>query len=188
MENSHQVIYTVGSTYNGCLFTEEKDKDQLSLTEVSIPHKFKHIEAGPKHCIGITSEGKLYIWGEHIVPGQAKEVITHVPIELQIPHAVIQLSCGFDHTLILSSNGNVYGFGKNQHGQLSSDKSVKLLNEPRLISGDNTIKFIKASVRGTLMIDTDNKVNVMGCNKNLELGLEEQKSFISGVLPLENVV
>ena len=102
--------------------------------------------AGPKHCLAMTTQSRLVMWGEHdsaeteAAPKDSTAIPFHHINLLPVPVAnidsvdadsvVVSVSCGFDHTLIYTerqgaeSSSKLYVWGKNSQGQLGMPKKT----------------------------------------------------------------
>jgi alpha-tubulin suppressor-like RCC1 family protein len=82
------------------------------------------ISAGDSHSLALSSDGKLYAWGDNAffrlgAPGLA---LSRVPIEvvdqLLAESAIVEISVGSNHNLVRASNGKLLSWGSGQSGQL----------------------------------------------------------------------
>ena len=77
----------MGSTYNGCLITSDRENDIVTFKNLPIKIPLTKICCGTKHCIGFPKIpiNTIYLWGEHVTPeSKEKEEIIFSPIEISL--------------------------------------------------------------------------------------------------------
>lgn len=77
---------------------------------LEIQGKVISIASGEKHVLALTSDGKVYAWGDNLY-GQSS-----VPLEAK--SQVVQIACGTFHSLALKEDGTVVAWGSNLSRQL----------------------------------------------------------------------
>ncbi|KAH0786777.1 regulator of chromosome condensation (RCC1)-like protein [Histomonas meleagridis] len=88
--------------------------------------KISSISCRNAHCGAISTEGKIFVWGDNRmghIPGP-EVIYEEEPLEIKIDSdsSPVQICCGGYFTIILLKNGEVYSFGFNQDnclGQLA---------------------------------------------------------------------
>jgi alpha-tubulin suppressor-like RCC1 family protein len=103
-------------------------------TEVTLgtPPAFVQVEAGANHTCGLTTEGKVYCWGNNIAGqlGNSTNFTVVPPNPNPTPTLIAgapvfsQLSLGAFHTCGLTPDAQAYCWGNNSQGQLGSNGSV----------------------------------------------------------------
>ena len=147
------------------------------LMNFLLPYTITNFHTGPKHGAAVTSEGKLYVWGEgddgRIGNGSSSTQETPTLIALE---DVCDVSCGSDFTIALTNNGRqVWSWGCNSYGQLGvgNDENASV---PKSIEFPFEVKpFIKV-VTGdsfTGLLSSDGKVYTFGNGEYGSLGLTD---------------
>ncbi len=83
-EKKDYCLKICGSPYNGCLFLPPSAPDLSTPTSHPSPLQFTNIAAGPKHCIGLTEDSSLYLWGEHLISPYQKEQVHLSPLKIAL--------------------------------------------------------------------------------------------------------
>ncbi|ORZ41730.1 regulator of chromosome condensation 1/beta-lactamase-inhibitor protein II [Catenaria anguillulae PL171] len=93
-------------------------------------YRFVDVAAGNNHALALSSEGKVYAWG-NVEQGQCG-FKTHRPISALNPRGlkfgrgvkITAIACGGDHSLAIDADGDVWAFGLNNFGQCGKHPSV----------------------------------------------------------------
>ncbi|KAI9217785.1 regulator of chromosome condensation 1/beta-lactamase-inhibitor protein II [Blastocladiella britannica] len=114
-------------------------------------NRFVDVAAGNNHALALTSQGKVFSWGntEH---GQCG-FKTHRPVSALNPrglnfshHKAIAVACGGDHSLVVDVEGDVWTFGLNNNGQCGSHPSNLVLHTPVvLLKPDPKVRAVAAA-------------------------------------------
>jgi alpha-tubulin suppressor-like RCC1 family protein len=78
------------------------------------------ISAGEKHSVAVTSDGRVYTWGDNTY-GQLGDGTTTrrlAPVLVTGISDVVKVAAGVRHTLAMTRDGRVYAWGDNTYGQL----------------------------------------------------------------------
>jgi Regulator of chromosome condensation (RCC1) repeat len=94
---------------------------------------FEDVVVGNNHVLALTSEGKVYGWGDngHCQVGVKKDkenTTLWVPYELTFPQGVIihKIYASLDSSYAISDDGDVYAWGCNSSGQLGLSSLVDI--------------------------------------------------------------
>jgi alpha-tubulin suppressor-like RCC1 family protein len=149
---------------------------------VRLPATVKQIGAGEFAGFAITSDDRLYSWGENnfgqlgttghygtltASPSPAQVMLTHTG-------RLTAVAAGGEHTVVLTSTGEVFTFGHNQYGQLgrpvagaTSSPAPGLVSFPG-VSG--SIVAIAAGQNHTLALSSAGQLYAFGDNYSGRLG------------------
>ena len=110
---SEDRVFCFGSNRNGCLGLGHRPENieiPVLNTELSGKHLVA-IGAGFEHCVGLTSSGKCWTWGQNkygqLGIGHNMAFLTPQLVTELEDQVIIQISCGCSHTLALSNTGQV---------------------------------------------------------------------------------
>ncbi len=136
-------VYTWGNNLDGQLGdngTNNVSKPTEVFTGAVLSGKtVTQIASGRDHCIALTSEGKVYTWGNNDY-GQLGNGNTgtdrNVPVlvgGLLNGKTIIQIGAGTYHCFALASDYTMYSWGRNNYGQLGNGNSGTDSNIPVLV-------------------------------------------------------
>lgn len=138
--------------------------------------KMKAVSCGSRHMLGLTTEGKVWSWGngEYGRCGNGKsEQPVPEPISLLENESITQVASGTMHNLAVTNNGLVWVWGKNDAGQLGVGGSVLMdLNTmeeyPLLLEldeRDNGYEMVRSF---------KNKIAAVACGGNHSLAMTKE--------------
>jgi alpha-tubulin suppressor-like RCC1 family protein len=80
------------------------------------------VAAGANHSIGITSDGKLYGWGDNSLgqSGLGSGTVATTPAQIGAGTGWVAVASKDNHTLAVDSGGRLYAWGDNSSGQLGN--------------------------------------------------------------------
>lgn len=114
---------SVGTVEQDRKVVEKKVRKVESLKGV------KEVACSAGHTVALTTEGKLYTWGNKKTIGrEGSEDEPHL-VDLQ---DIVKVACGIDFTLAVDKKGRLFAWGNNGFGQLGIP-SVKSTNVPHLV-------------------------------------------------------
>lgn len=136
------------------------------------------LAAGFYHSMALTSQGRLYAWGENAYGelGLGNRVARTRPVLVQMgPLAgktIVELHAGVWTSWVLTSDGKVFGWGDSTYGQLGVfEESVPL---PRQITSgllaEKSVKRMTTGYRHVLAETTEGELIAWGYNRNGQLG------------------
>ncbi|MEK7954162.1 RCC1 domain-containing protein [Luteolibacter soli] len=150
------------------------------LTSGALAGKFvTTVSVGGKHCLALTSEGKVYAWGDN---GQGQLGIGSYLFQTQ-PVAVgagglvdgktvIKIEAGTHHSFAVTSDGKLYAWGYNSNGRLGTGGGA-FYNTPAEVTGALAGKFIDLISAGdehTIVTTTDDLCYAWGDNSTGAFG------------------
>jgi YD repeat-containing protein len=136
------------------------------------------VSAGWKHAVALTSDGKVWTWGDNTY-GQIGNGITStigisVPFQVAGLSNVLAVSGGDRYTAMLKADGTVWTWGWNGFGQLG-DGTFTDRSTPVQVVGLSNVIAIAARDYHTLAIKSDGSVWAWGSGGNGELGNNDTK-------------
>jgi alpha-tubulin suppressor-like RCC1 family protein len=136
------------------------------------------IAEGSQHTVALTSDGKLFAWGNgYLGNGTTNSSTTPVAVDMSgalLRKTVIAIASGSCHTLVLTSDGKVFAWGCNSSGQLgngmtnSSTTPVAVDMSGALLG--KTVTAIAAGHAHTVAVTSNGKVFAWGSNGWGQLG------------------
>ncbi len=141
------------------------------------------VAAGQNHSLALTSEGKVYTWGDNFFGqlGNGNTTISSVPVAVDTSgvlsgKTIIQIASGIYHSIALASDGTIYAWGRNHLGQFGNgDPNMLFSNVP--VAADmngalagRTIIQVAAGANHSLALSSDGKVYTWGENILGQLG------------------
>ena len=137
--------------------------------------------ASAAHTLALTSEGKVYAWGENIEGqlGTNNTTFYSSPVAVDMTGAlsgktVVALAAGYQHSLALTSDGGLYAWGSNLGGELGIGSTTSSLvpvavDTSGVLSG-KTIVQIHAGWNTSAVLDSTGQVYTWGSGSALGNG------------------
>jgi alpha-tubulin suppressor-like RCC1 family protein len=182
-------LYAFGSNQFGQLGNPANSGTELANPTplpVSLPGAtgpVVQIAAGFSHSLVLTSTGQLYAFGSNQFGqlGSAGNSGTDNPVptptRVSLPGAggpVSQIAAGGFHSLALTSTGQLYAFGRNDFGQLGTERGVGVANPtPTLVGlppGAQPIVQLAAGAADSLIVTASGQLYAFGANAAGQLG------------------
>ncbi|HEY9153775.1 MAG TPA: immunoglobulin domain-containing protein, partial [Opitutaceae bacterium] len=129
------------------------------------------ISAGITESMALTSDGKVYTWGNRTTLGDGTSNASAVPVAVDMTGAlsgktVTAIATGGDFCMVLTSEGKVYTWGANTNGQLGNNTNglydqYSFIPVPVDTSGvlaGKTVTAIAAGEGHALVLTSDNKL------------------------------
>ena len=135
----------------------------------------KAIVAGGYHSLALTTDGKIYAWGNNQYGqlGDGTTLSKISPVLVNLPPGVTAkaISAGLSFSAALTSDGKVYTWGDNQYGQLGDGTTISktspvLVNLPPNVN----ITTISSGIHHNLALTADGKIYGWGSNASGEVG------------------
>lgn len=101
-------VYGWGMNDFGQLGKEDTSINLFEPTKISIPNQIVRISCGLKHCVVISEDNQIYVWGQNSY-GQlglkTQDNYSFIPTKLEsfTRAGVVDLKAGYNHTIALSS-------------------------------------------------------------------------------------
>ncbi|SOC47778.1 alpha-tubulin suppressor-like RCC1 family protein, partial [Rhizobium subbaraonis] len=202
-------VYAMGSGVQGQLGNGTSGAGTRSNVPVlvDIPGTVAKVAAGTNTSIAITTDGKVWGWGQSdygqlikgtIVDGVLTDAETSnssTPFEIQgLPDNVVDVHIGSRWAIALTDDGEVWAWGRNDEGWLGLETStgaITTLIAPTKIPGFEGIDIVSISggPNHSLAVDADGNVYGWGNMNQGRLGTEQEaNTWASGpiLIPLES--
>ena len=127
----------------------------LSTTGIS---NFSAISAGLDHVVAITTDGRLYTWGNFAAIST-----------LTVQQSWTQISYGGTHTLAIRNDGALFAWGNNAVGQLGDNTIISKSSPVQIASG--SWSSVSAGTSHSMAISSNNLLFAWGLNNVGQLGL-----------------
>ena len=130
------------------------------------------------HTLALTSDGKVYAWGENVEGqlGDNSTTSSRYPVAVDMTGAllgksVVALAAGYQHSLALTSDGGIYAWGSNIAGELgtgsTSDSLVPVAVDASGVLSGKTIVQIQAGWGTSAVLDSNGQVYTWGSGSAL---------------------
>jgi len=139
------------------------------------------ISCGDVNCIVLTSDNKLYSWGNNAYGqlGDGTNTDSNIPVTVNMSgvlsgKTISIVNCGGTSCLVLTADNKLYSWGDNQYGQLgngtNTDSNVPVaVNMTGVLSGKTITKISNGTIN-SLILTSDNKLYSWGDNQYGQLG------------------
>ena len=139
------------------------------------------IEAGDSHSLALTSDGKVFAWGDNtwgqLGTGNTSDGVVPMPVVASGDLAgkfVVAIAAGNSHSLALTADGKLYAWGYNTYGQLgdgtTTNQSVPVAVATGGVLAGKSLSAIAASDSSSFAITSDGQVAAWGYNSSGQLG------------------
>lgn len=132
-------VYATGYGAGGRLGIGGAESVTMPSLLESLQHVFVKkvaVNSGGKHCLGLSSEGEVYSWGEGEDGklGHGNKLPCDRPriIESLRGKDVVDVACGGAHSAAITASGELYTWGKGRYGRLGHGDSDDQL-KPKLV-------------------------------------------------------
>ena len=127
------------------------------------------IAAGAYHTVAVTSDGKVFAWGDNeagqlgngTTTNRARPVRVHMSGAL-LGKSVSAIASGYWHTVALTSDGKVFAWGGNYVGQLgdgtTTDRSTPVAVDMRGALRGKSLSAVAAGAAHTVALTSDGKM------------------------------
>ena len=144
--------------------TNGTDMDGKTIVQVS---------AGSYHNVALSSDGKLYAWGNNSDGQLGDGTINNrnVPVAVKTTgtdmdgKTIVQVSAGDEHTIALDAEGNIYEWGT-VRGSYSRNTTPQLFNVVGTVIANKIITKVVAGSHYSVAITSDGTVYAWGNNSN----------------------
>ncbi|GAB1865176.1 RCC1 and BTB domain-containing protein 1 [Camponotus japonicus] len=182
-----------GEVYFCDLAGKKKDDEVYLYPTMSIPEESTFIQVaglsekrivdiacGRYHCLALTSDGKVYSWGDNDYWQTVdKDITTFDSVPRQVKHElenknVIHIACGLKFNIVITDENKIYSWGNNFEGQISTAQSRKYYMHPRKIKNisDKIVK-VTCGYDHTLTLTNKGKIYAWGNNSYGQIGVNK---------------
>ncbi|MCF7932184.1 MAG: InlB B-repeat-containing protein [Acholeplasmataceae bacterium] len=200
LESAAGLEFTLLLTQDGKLFASGKNNtgqlgdgtyenrfqavETTQLFGLSAYESLSHISAGWAHGYALSSEGRLFSWGNNLYGqlGNGSTVSIHTPtditsmFDLMPDEIIIDVTSGYYHGLALTSLGRVFTWGINYKHELGNGSTVPStipidITENITVEDDDIITDITASAHHNFVSSSHGHVYAWGNNDHGQLGI-----------------
>lgn len=125
--------------------------DMMDIPE-ELDGKIADITIGPTFSVGVSTEGKVYIWGKTRVSSTID--VRKMPKDMG---KVVKVAAGFDHVIALNDKGEVFAWGNDRQKQASVPMEVVQLKN---------IKDVYAGYQSSMVLTEDGRSFYFGNQMN----------------------
>ena len=145
----------------------------------------KMISAGPNYSVGVSNDGKVYVWGQTRI--NKSRDLADIPKEVQEAH-IVMVAAGYDHIVAVDDQNVVYAWGNDRLGQLDIPDEIDSNNrlkqfEIKAVYADNQFSAIVTSDKRVFLWGNANMVD-MSFNKEYEGHIEDVALLVDGYISL----
>ncbi len=144
-------------------------------TQISATEQWQSVSTKFSHTVAITTDGKLYVWGDNSYGqlGFGHTAIQNIPLSVNVEgvSAWKTASAGYSHTMAITTDGKLYAWGDNDYGQLGLGNSGDTQNTPQQVGDKTYWKSVSAGNDFTLALTDEGKLFIWGQNDYGQLGL-----------------
>ena len=144
------------------------------------------VSCGQHHCIALSEDNKIYVWGSNKF-GQlgldpAVHPVVNVPHELSLKEFEIEgnpsaVFAGWTHTVLTTDKGELINWGRNTYGQLGSiDRVVSW--SPAPVHGIERIRQIAVGSEHSIILTETDQILSWGWNEHGNCGNGRQDNIL----------
>ena len=186
---SNSKVFSFGDGSEGVLGNGNLEKTCIPQEILSLAGiKLKKVACGWNHCLALTSNGKVYYWGNQykdIIENSVPELYPKRVSELE-EYKISQIACGDYHSCALTGHENkkLFVWGSNGYGQLGDHEMSKdsISMSPVEIRIDDVSQVVCGGLF-TLVNLKDGSCWGWGCNRQKQLG-----SGYESVVPVPEMI
>jgi alpha-tubulin suppressor-like RCC1 family protein len=173
-------VTTTGAAYcwGDDLFGEVGDGatalERLTPTLVQGNLTFTSISAGATHTCGLTTEGRVYCWGDGGLVGDGTSLPRLTPVAVASGIQFVSVTAGTTHTCALATTGAAYCWGLNASGEVGDSTAWQRL-APAPVAGGIAFANISAGYDHTCGVSKAGVAYCWGNNDNGALGVGDKR-------------
>jgi len=163
--------------------------------------KFISVTMGKNHMGVVTSDGRVFLWGDNSYGqiGDATTTVKIVPTDITsrfgfaADETIVELSLGGNHSVLLTSSGRYFVWGNNADGQVGNNATgyITAPNEFSYVFGLPTgvkIVDIDAGFRYSIIIASDGSILATGNNAYGQIGNNSTSTCYVPDSPIMNIL
>ncbi|GAA4352648.1 hypothetical protein GCM10023185_12550 [Hymenobacter saemangeumensis] len=169
-------LYAWGSNAKGQLgdgtFAHHHTPIKVALPAEAAATQWAQVAAGTSHTLALTTDGRLYAWGQNIYGqlGDGTTLTRANMVQVTLPAgagAISQIVAGSGHSLALTKDGQLYAWGANKLGQLGDGSFTERLRPVAVTRPRHAGAWaqIAAGRAHTLALTTDGQLYGWGSNE-----------------------
>lgn len=135
------------------------------------PPMLARIAGGGLHSLAVTSDGRLFAWGDNRFgqTGGGNTINRLEPVQIGLGETWSTVAAGGTFSMALTPDGRLFGWGRNANSQLGDGTTTDSLI-PKSVTPTRRWKQVACGDFHTLAIDQDGRLWGWGNNQNGELG------------------
>ncbi|MFT4245951.1 MAG: hypothetical protein QM571_05465 [Micrococcaceae bacterium] len=153
---------------------DTKNRNVFTRVGAGLGLQWKQVDSGSHHSVGITMDGRLYVWGSggNGRLGLGSDYSNRL-VPTQVGSATNWTLCnaGFAHTIAVNNNGEAYTWGNNTSGELGLGTTGGIHDAPQKIPGTHKWRAPLAGNGFSFLRDDSGKPYSFGNNIYGQLGL-----------------
>ncbi|HLY74751.1 MAG TPA: RCC1 repeat-containing protein [Planctomycetota bacterium] len=178
-------VWGWGSNTNGQLGTPATPTPVYQPTAIPGISGVSQISAGNAHALALTSDGRVWAWGDNSSGQLGNGTTVSNPIPQPVPSLtnVVAVCAGIYHSLALGSDGTVWAWGgtiaQSQWGTATPNGTTR----PTLVPGLSAVQAIGAGTLYSVALRSDGTVWTWGANGVGVLGIPGNASALPVQIP-----
>jgi alpha-tubulin suppressor-like RCC1 family protein len=138
--------------------------------------RFRHVSAGYEHSCGLTTEDRVYCWGQNFFGqlGNGTQGSDHfqvaTPAEILGGRRFRQVRAGYSHTCAITTARVAFCWGENLRGQVGDGTSGVNRDVPVRVLGDHGWAQLTGGGAHTCGVTQDHQLFCWGLNEHGQLG------------------
>jgi len=174
---------TYGQLGNGTNNIQVNPVDITTHFSLSTGEKIKSINLGEYHGIAVTSNNRVFTWGNNLKGqlGDGSNVNQSTPTEitnqfnLTTNETIELMSLGISHSIVVTSEERVFAWGDNSNGQLGDGTNVNQSSPKDITSQFNLVsqekfRLLSLGESHSTLLTTYGKIIIWGDNVDGKLG------------------
>nr|XP_021185911.2 uncharacterized protein LOC110373096 [Helicoverpa armigera] len=192
--NSKGEVWTTGGGRHGQLGLGNEILSSDRFQKVEGVGKISHIACGQNHTVAWCSDERaLYVWGDNkhgqllLSADKYKKIFKPNKIDIGIKQGVKKLLSGWTNVLLWLEDGTLIAWGRNNCGQLGTDKAVPsgTFTHIKLPDG-RQVQDVAVGSEHTICLATDNTLWAWGWNEHFNTGIDIGNNVLQPAqVPLE---
>lgn len=161
----------VGDNYN--------DEGYLSISKVPDVTEVISIASGQNHTSVLRKDGTVLTWGENKYGQLGLEPSTknvYIPAEVFNQSGLEKIRAGWTHTALLTSTGEIINWGRNNYGQLGSQRSTP--HKPEKLCDLKDVTKLSIGSEHNLAVTEDGKLYSWGLNEHGSCGTGDNQNVL----------
>ncbi|XP_038207352.1 ultraviolet-B receptor UVR8 [Zerene cesonia] len=193
--NSKGEVWITGCNKHGQLGLGKDVLFSDRFQKVPATNKLTHIVCGQNHTLAWCSEEKaLYVWGDNkhgqllLTSDKYKKIYKPEKIDIDVKQRVKKLLSGWTNVLLWLEDGELLTWGRNNYGQLGTDKPFDGSIIHIKLPDGRQVKDIALGSEHTICLATDNSLWAWGWNEHANTGTTSAELvYFPTLLPLDHV-
>jgi alpha-tubulin suppressor-like RCC1 family protein len=177
-----------GNNSSGQLGTGDNTTQLKPVQVTGLDTPVTAIAAGALHTCALTSDGRVYCWGNNLTGqlGNGSTDPSLTPVLIDGFTGVKQIAAGASHTCALTDTGAVKCWGANNHGQLGNSTQTDS-SSPVDVPNLSDVVEVTAGQEHTCVVDASGGVKCWGLNASGQVGNGSTDGYISNPVDVSSL-